>query len=271
MTAMPDTDVSPVAHAQIAELRRLQEALAPRAVAMTAADLRRASACSDWDVSQVLSHLGSSSEIGLAGLEAAALGEPAPDQDFSKAVWARWDAASPEQRRDEWAQWSERYLQHLESQSDAQLAALAMQPSWSPRALDAAEVTGMRVTEVALHSWDIDVAFDAAAAIDDLAAELVLPRLPGMMRWAAKPDRWTGSPATVHVTTTAPASEWILSIAPGEATLTGAGAPAAGDVTMTLPAETFIRLVAGRFRDGDVARVSGSADIAALRPVFPGF
>ena len=53
------------------------------------------SGASEWSVAQVLSHLGSGSEISLASLKAA-LGEgEAPDDDFNRSVWARWDAMSP--------------------------------------------------------------------------------------------------------------------------------------------------------------------------------
>ena len=36
------------------------------------------SGASEWTIAQVLSHLGSGAEIGLAGLQASIAGEPAP-------------------------------------------------------------------------------------------------------------------------------------------------------------------------------------------------
>ena len=47
---------------------------------LTAADLTRPSGASEWDVSQVLSHLGSGAEIGLAGVDGSCA---------SRSVWCR--------------------------------------------------------------------------------------------------------------------------------------------------------------------------------------
>ncbi|MEP6559533.1 MAG: maleylpyruvate isomerase N-terminal domain-containing protein [Nakamurella sp.] len=57
--------------------------------------VRRASPA-EWTVADVLGHLGSGAEIGLAGLDAALAGAAAPGSDFNQGVWAggeRDDAA----------------------------------------------------------------------------------------------------------------------------------------------------------------------------------
>ena len=82
-------------------LRTGHDELAAQVRGFTTDDLTRTSGASDWAVAQVLSHLGSGAEITLASLEGALSGEGAPQQEFNKSVWARWDALSPaEQARD---------------------------------------------------------------------------------------------------------------------------------------------------------------------------
>ena len=58
----------------IAALRREHDQLAALVSTFTEDDLRRPSGASDWDVSQVLSHLGSGAVINLGTLQSA-LGE----------------------------------------------------------------------------------------------------------------------------------------------------------------------------------------------------
>ena len=50
-------------------------------------DLAHSSGSAEWDVSQVLSHLGSGAEIGQATLRAALAGEPNPGSDYNHTVW----------------------------------------------------------------------------------------------------------------------------------------------------------------------------------------
>src|SRR4051812_3908480 len=67
---------------------------------LTAQQLTGPSAAAEWDVSQVISHLGSGAEITRAGLEAALAGRSNPGLEANKLVWARWDAMTPQERLD---------------------------------------------------------------------------------------------------------------------------------------------------------------------------
>ena len=71
----------------IAALRTNHDDLSALVRRLDAADLERLSSASEWTVAQVLSHLGSGAEIGLASLRAALTGEDAPAQDFNQSVW----------------------------------------------------------------------------------------------------------------------------------------------------------------------------------------
>src|SRR5436309_1990438 len=86
------------ADATIAALRSGHDSLAPLVSKLSDDDLARPSVAGDWDVSQVLSHLGSGAEITRAAAQAALDGEPNPGQDFNVAVWGRWNAMSRRER-----------------------------------------------------------------------------------------------------------------------------------------------------------------------------
>src|SRR5438874_7272016 len=54
------------------------------------------SACSDWQVYQVVSHIGSQPEIHAGTLNAALRGTPPMTDEQRKAIWTRFDAMKPE-------------------------------------------------------------------------------------------------------------------------------------------------------------------------------
>ncbi|MPY53751.1 maleylpyruvate isomerase N-terminal domain-containing protein [Streptomyces acidicola] len=102
----------------IAALRSGHDHLASLAGGWGAGDLTRASGAAEWDVSQVLSHLGSGAEIGLATLEGALEGTGPKDADFNKSVWARWDAMSPGERAEAFVPANEALVARYESVSN---------------------------------------------------------------------------------------------------------------------------------------------------------
>src|ERR1700754_3467904 len=93
----------------IAALRNAHDELAGIVPGLSDEDLARTSGASEWTVSQVLSHLGSGAEIGLAGYVAAVAGEDAPGQDYNQQVWDRWNALAPQEQ-------AAGFLEHNEAQ-----------------------------------------------------------------------------------------------------------------------------------------------------------
>jgi uncharacterized protein (TIGR03083 family) len=267
--ASTEPAVSPVRRA-IRELRRGRDELGSQVAAFTDEDLARQSACADWDVSQVLSHMGSAAEIGLATLTAALAGHDAPGREASEPIWDRWNAMSRMQRSAAWEEWTERNQSAFESLDDAALSALRVNFSFFPAPVDAVALAGMRLNEQTLHHWDVAASFDHDATIPQSAAELLIDRMPGMMRWAGHADRWSSGRGRISITTTAPERTWTLRIADAvDIDETQSDEP----IGLTLPAETFIRMVAGRLRDADASRihVHGPATIADVGAMFPGF
>jgi uncharacterized protein (TIGR03083 family) len=254
----------------IDELRRGRDELARQVATFTDDDLARQSACADWDVSQVLSHLGSAAEIGLATLEAAVAGQDPPGGEANQPIWDRWNAMSRGERSVEWAESTERGQSAFESLDDEALTNLRVNFSFFPAPVDAVALAGMRLSEQALHHWDVASTFDRDATIPQSAAELIIDRMPGMMRWAGHADRWSGGPGRISITTTAPARTWTLRIADA---VDIDEAQSDEPIGVTLAAETFIRMVSGRLRDADASRihVHGPATLEDIGAMFPGF
>src|SRR4029453_17412531 len=79
--------MEPDARVWTAALRGAHERLATFVAGASADDLVHPSMCADWNVAQVLSHLGSGAEIGMATVT----GTPVENAE----VWQRWNAMDP--------------------------------------------------------------------------------------------------------------------------------------------------------------------------------
>ncbi len=128
---------------------------------------------------------------------------------------------------------------------------------------------GMRLNEVALHSWDVEVAFDPDATVDAEAAEVLLELFSGplsmMMTWSTKPEA-APEPAVVAILG--------HGLAIGESVSLVAEPPVAPTATFVGDAEAAVRLMSGRLAPGhtpDGVEVTGNVTLADLRGVFPGY
>ncbi|MBF8193064.1 maleylpyruvate isomerase family mycothiol-dependent enzyme, partial [Nonomuraea sp. K274] len=206
-------------------------------------DLTHPSGAAEWDVSQVLSHLGSSAEINLAALDGAVTGTGAPAMEFIRATWARWDGMSPAERAEAFVAANEKLTRLLEG-LDARTREELRIGLWFPgEPVSVATLTGMRLSELAHHAWDVKVAFDPAATLAEGAAGLLLDQVGGMLGFLGKPEGFGGREASVAVRTTGPDRSFGLDI---RQAVTITDVPAEPDAVLTAPAEWFLRLVAGR-------------------------
>ncbi len=131
--------------------------------------------------------------------------------------------------------------------------------------MDLAGVLGLRLSEHAVHAWDIAVALDPAAAVAQDAVELLIDRISMMIGYTGKQ---APAPVKIAVSTTAPERAFTLDT--GGVTLAPAGADDAPTASLSLPAEAFLRLVYGRLDDDADLRATG-VTLTELKPVFPGF
>jgi uncharacterized protein (TIGR03083 family) len=257
-------------HALIAALRNSHERLASLAGAMSEDQLTGRSYCRDWTVAQVFSHLGSGAEIALLMLEATLAGQPM-DGDAMGPIWDTWNAKTPQQQAADCLPADEAHVKRLEGLSGAELDGISAE--FFGMKLDAAGLIGLRLSEHAVHTWDVAVALDAAAEVAPDAVELLMARLPMLAGWTGKAD---AGPFRLRLRGTEPEADFLLEVAdkvtleawPGEGP---AGATADGQVV--LPAEALLRLAYGRLDPGHTPPVEVSGEDGLLdraRAVFPG-
>ncbi|MER7006802.1 maleylpyruvate isomerase family mycothiol-dependent enzyme [Dactylosporangium sp. NPDC000555] len=256
----------------IAALRQGHDDLSALVAGLTADQLTGPSAASEWDVSQVISHLGSGAEINLEVVRASLEGGPAPDFEFNKGVWARWDGMTPQERQEAFPEANRRLVEAYEALTPQRRAEHRIDVGWMPEPVDVATSALLRLTEFAYHDWDVRVAFDPSAALAPEAATLISERVEGLLGWIAKPANLDGRTADLFVRLTDTGETLGLHLADPVA-LT-AEAPAAPDGELSLTLEAWLRLAAGRLKPeytpADV-RISGPITLDDLRAVFPGF
>ena len=254
----------------ITSLRANHDQLATRLQSLSDDQLTGPSGADEWSVAQVLSHLGSGAEIGLAGYRAALDGTEAPGDDFNRSVWARWDSSTPQEQAAGFLTHNARLVELLESLSPEQRETLQIKLGFLPAPLPLASIAGMRLSEAAQHQWDVEVAFDPAATLDaDAAAvlmELFSDHIGFLLGFIGKADA-VAEPAIVQIEGTHAGI-----VVDDSVSLTSSiSSPTA---TLHAAPEAVIRLIGGRLRPehtpSDVS-IEGNVSLDELRRVFPGF
>ncbi|TDD63407.1 maleylpyruvate isomerase family mycothiol-dependent enzyme [Kribbella antibiotica] len=229
------------------------------------------SAATEWDIAQVLSHLGSGAEISTNTLQLAIDGQPPAEGDFNQTVWARWDSSSRREQADGFLEWNDKLIALFESLDADQRENLRVELSWLPAPIDVAGFGRMRLSELTHHSWDVRSATDPDATLDAAAVPEMLQN-SGNLSWISKPAALNGETAVLAVTTTDPETTFTLRLA-DPVTIDEAPADQPGG-TLTLPAEAWLRLAAGRLgpdRTPASVELTGPITLDTLRGVFAGF
>ncbi|WP_446666399.1 maleylpyruvate isomerase family mycothiol-dependent enzyme [Flexivirga sp. B27] len=251
-------------------LRQEHDTLANIASKLTDDQLSGPSGASEWPVAQVLSHLGSGSEITLAGLRAALGDGDAPGDDFNRKVWERWDAMTPDEQRAGFLEHDARLVEALESLTPEQHSSLTVSLGFLHAPVSVATFAGLRLNEASHHSWDVRVAGDRGAGLLDDSASALLEHLSGdlamLLGFAGKADR-----VQDRVVLTVGETGYAVVI---DDTVSLATETDGGTATFEGPTEAALRLTAGRLgpihTPVDVV-VTGNVTLDQLREVFPGF
>jgi uncharacterized protein (TIGR03083 family) len=254
----------------IAALRTTHDDLAALVPGLTDEQLAGPSGASEWTVAQVLSHLGSGAEIGLATLETALAAGPAAEPGFNQSVWDRWNAMSPHEQATNFLDHDGRLVAAFETLTSERRMTAQVDLGFLPEPLPLASFAGMRLNESAQHSWDVRVAFDPSAAIPADAAAVLAEHLAGglgfLVGFIGKADA-LAEPAVVDIE----GSGYGLVVTDKVAVVTEPADPTA---TFTGPLEAAIRLVGGRLRPANTperVKVTGAVTLDDLRRVFPGY
>jgi uncharacterized protein (TIGR03083 family) len=250
----------------LAALRHSHEQLAQLAAALASDGLTGPSYCSDWTIAQVFSHLGSQAEIfdlfvtvGLTGGDAPGPGDFAP-------IWDAWNARTPAAQVADSVTANDALLRRLESLDADELASFKL--AAFGRELDAVGVLRMRLSEHAVHAWDVAVALDPEATVQADAAALLVDGLGDIVARAGKP---TEQPLRLEVHTSGPERRFVL-VADGVRLEPASDEPTDG--SLHLPAEALVRLVYGRLdadHAGGVELGGAPLGIDDVRAIFPGF
>ncbi|RFA11741.1 hypothetical protein B7R22_18030 [Subtercola boreus] len=262
----------------ITALRTGHESLVQFVSALSDKDLSHASGASEWDVSGVLSHLGSGSILGLATLEAALAGEARRGRDFNQSVWDEWNAMAPRQRADGFVAASAALVEAYEALDADTREDLRIDMGFLPAPVDVATAVRMRLNEQTLHAWDARVGFDETVTLAPEATEELLGSSGDLLGIISKTDQLGGRQELLAIITTNPSKVFALQLAERVSIDfepdTSAGSVAASSGTLTLPAEAWLRLASGRLDPRHTPSgitATGAADLDLLRHVFRGY
>ncbi|MDQ2810562.1 MAG: maleylpyruvate isomerase family mycothiol-dependent enzyme [Actinomycetota bacterium] len=224
---------------------------------------------SEWSIAQVLSHLGSQSEIFGLFLDAGLSGQDPPGADAFGPIWDIWNAKDPQAQASDALRADTATLERFESLDAEEQARLHLHMFGME--LGTTGLARMRLGEHAIHTWDVAVALDPAAQVAPDAVALLIGTLDQLAGRSAKPD---GKQRKIRVLTSDPERQFTLET--GDAvTLTASdheATPELGLSELRIPAEAFVRLIYGRL-DPDHTPVveSTGVDLDELRKVFPGY
>jgi len=248
----------------ISALRHSHAVLRAAAGPLDDAQLRQPSYNPGWSIAQVLSHLGSQAEIFGLFLDAGLSGQDPPGQDAFPPIWQAWNARSPQAQAADALRADNAVIERFENLDAGQRERLRLKLFGMD--LDTAGLARLRLSEHAVHTWDIAVALDPAATVAADATGLLIDTLSRLAARTAKPG---GTRRRLQISTSSPVRHFTLDI--GE-TVTLAPAPSnAGLPELALPAEALIRLVYGRLDRAHTPPVqTRRVDLDELRQIFPG-
>ena len=211
----------------------------------------------------MLSHLGSQTEIFVGIFDAVLSGQDPPGPEAFPPIWDVWNAKSSEDQAKDFVRVDTALLERLEALDDDQLATPV---SMFGMDLNVLGLVRMRLSEHALHTWDVAVTRDDAAQLADDAAAILVDQAGQLAARAGAPGarrfRWRCAPP--------PRRADVLSV--GDKVELSPGADDEAEGRLDLPAESLVRLVAGRL-DPEHTPTTVHAEgvpLDEIRAIFPG-
>jgi len=221
----------------------------------------------DWTVAQVASHLGSGAELFTLFLDAGLKGESAPGLEAMQPIWDAWNARDPLGQTRACVAANDTFLERVAAMTESERETWLLDLFGSERSLP--EFLRMRLSEHAVHTWDIVVSFDPAATIPEDASAYVVHNLAPVAGWTGQKH---DEQVSVEVRTSGPELAFHLDLGPGGVGISPSSDDTDAAAVLSLPTEAFIRLVYGRL-DPDHTPASVDArgvDLDLLRHTFPG-
>lgn len=259
-----------IGQSTIAALRAENDSLADLVHDLPLSLLDRKSYCRDWTVAQVLSHLGSSSEINVSNLRAAlGVGERLPKEAYPQ-LWDRWDHLGTFDQLKGFLRWHGELVTRFEEFEHRGQSDLQVETAMGSMRVDA--LAGIRLREAAIHRWDIAVAYDESAVLRPQSVDILVDQLPEMTERLSDADVATSSDFTeISISISSPDRSFVLSLS--EAVAINYATDSTLSAVIHLPGESFVRLLYGRWRDphDKVNLEKPPGLLAELRTTFQGF
>lgn len=246
-------------------LRRSHDRLQGLVEPLSADQIRSRAYPSEWSIAQVLSHLGSGAQVFESFVDVGLHAGSPPGLDVMQPIWDSWNAKSPDDQAVDALATDEALVKRLESLSPSEIEQFHL--SMFGMELDVAGLCRLRVSEHALHTWDVAVALDPTATLDPKSVALLIDTLDMVASRGSNP---TGEPLRLQVNTSEPKRSFVLET--GDATTLTPGSSNSPDAELLIPAEAFVRLLSGRL-DADhtpLVTVQG-VDLDHLRAMYPGY
>jgi uncharacterized protein (TIGR03083 family) len=260
----------------IGAIRREYEVLDRWLAALSEQAWQGPTACSEWPVYKVVSHLGSGAEITLQTILEQVGGGPPADQEARQKVWSHFDSLTAPQPL--YAEFRDRNQQYFAALDALPADKREQRVKFFAGELPVAGFSLYRLGEFTLHSWDLRVGLDPTARLLSTTVGPYLPQsLQTMNRRANKDAKQALDGTAWSVALWGPVErQFALVVRDGnvEAVDEPPGTPAA---SLRISAEAFCRLCVGRLpleqaeRDGEVDLGGDRATALRLNELFPGF
>jgi uncharacterized protein (TIGR03083 family) len=247
---------------QLTALRSSVDHLREVASRIDASEFEASAYPTKWSIADVFSHIGSGAVILRRRAEDIIAGVES-DEGFNQSVWDEWNAKPPAAQVADALVADAALLERFDSLTDEQRDGFRFQ--MGPMNLDFAGLVGLRLNEHVLHTWDVEVAIDPAAALPSDEAGVVVDNLAMIVMFTGKAS---GQTRVWHVRTTDPSRDFSLSFGPDSVELSPGHSGVTAD--LVLPAESFVRLVYGRLDPDHTPTSIESGDLDELRKAFPG-
>lgn len=233
--------------------------------------LQRPSACSQWSVGQVVAHLGSGAQIALGALRSGVAGsiEPLADEAMQRR-WADYDALTDGAAVGRSLTANAALIEAFEALTVTQLTEVRVPFFAGP--VPVATFAAFRLSEHAVHTWDIEVTRHDAAELDIASSAIILENvIKPLIGRLERPSNAAEKRIDVHLVDVGRTLRLELS---DPVALLDEASPAIADGSLMISTPAFVRLVYGRFDPQSAlktATVTGAVSLDQLRKIFPGF
>jgi uncharacterized protein (TIGR03083 family) len=275
MTATAATSAAPDYQRIVDAVRQEFETLDRYLAALAPTRWPGPTACTEWNLTKLVSHLSSGAVLHLDMVKAGLEGAQPQTQEARQQIWNHFDSLPADQLYGEFRQVNVEALSYLDQLPEDQRNRRV--PSFLGE-VPLAVLTRARLSELSLHSWDARVPLDPTSR---LLFGSVGPLIDQTLTFAARrssAEERARLAGTVYQFDLEGRTRRPVALAVREDGVSveepGRANPHA---TLWLTGEAFVRLAAGRFpleaaeRNGEVAIDGDRAAVLRLNQLFPGY